>query len=337
MACGIYKITCTGNNIVYVGSSANIKQRWHAHKSKLRRGVATEHMQLSHKKYGAESFIFEIIEECDIDELIIREQYWADYYSKKGYELFNYGEFVESPTRGRGLTLEHKEKLKKFFTGDKNPSYGKKWMYKEEEQIYVKKEEIEYYEGLGYVLGLCKSRRDKISKTQKEMGKTMSEYNKEILREYITKPKSEEHKKNLSNTKKELVGIKIYCLQTGEKFNSLIDAAIQYNVKYTSIRQSILRGGKCCGLNFYYSNVEISEDEKKKLMETNLRNNKKNHKMNYREYYREHYGKKIICEETGEIFSSISQAVEILNTNATTIRNYITKNIKLNNKTLKFL
>ena len=50
---GVYKITCNGNNQLYIGSSVNIQARWQQHISHLRKGVhSAVYLQNSYKKYG---------------------------------------------------------------------------------------------------------------------------------------------------------------------------------------------------------------------------------------------------------------------------------------------
>lgn len=45
--CGVYKITNKETGKFYIGSSVDIRQRWYAHKSKLRRGVhSNQHLQI---------------------------------------------------------------------------------------------------------------------------------------------------------------------------------------------------------------------------------------------------------------------------------------------------
>lgn len=90
---GIYKITCTGNNQCYVGSSNNIKYRWQVHLSTLRRGNHhSTYMQRSFNKYGEDTFIFEVIHTMkNYDEILLRqlEFYYIDKYQSK----FNSGAF----------------------------------------------------------------------------------------------------------------------------------------------------------------------------------------------------------------------------------------------------
>lgn len=63
---GIYKITNTINNKVYIGESLNIEERWIVHKSDLDNGNHHSYkLQQEWDKYGSDNFIFEIIEEID--------------------------------------------------------------------------------------------------------------------------------------------------------------------------------------------------------------------------------------------------------------------------------
>lgn len=93
MTCGIYKITNKINGKCYIGQSVNIKQRWREHKSLINGIAGTEYsyypIYQAFHKYGIENFQFDILEECEIEKLNIRERYWINYYksndSNKGY------------------------------------------------------------------------------------------------------------------------------------------------------------------------------------------------------------------------------------------------------------
>lgn len=79
---GIYKIINIYDNKVYVGSSIDIKRRWHEHKKELRKNKHCNlHLQFAWNKYGEQNFQFEIIEIVDNptkENLLNREQYWID-------------------------------------------------------------------------------------------------------------------------------------------------------------------------------------------------------------------------------------------------------------------
>jgi group I intron endonuclease len=77
----IYKITCIGDNKVYVGSTHNIKRRWQIHRDTLKRNVHhNSYLQYAWNKYGKDSFKFEILEIVSFNEYREKEQYWIDFY-----------------------------------------------------------------------------------------------------------------------------------------------------------------------------------------------------------------------------------------------------------------
>lgn len=64
--CGVYKILCLSNKKYYIGSSKTISRRWYEHKWLLRSGKHySRYLQMSWNKYGENSFIFSVLEECD--------------------------------------------------------------------------------------------------------------------------------------------------------------------------------------------------------------------------------------------------------------------------------
>ena len=95
MQCGIYQIRNIVNGKIYVGSSKNIPQRWKKHKSKLKHSThPSKHLQNAWGKYGAHNFVFEVLEECDISLLIIKEQHYLDTLNpcdrERGYNTFKH-------------------------------------------------------------------------------------------------------------------------------------------------------------------------------------------------------------------------------------------------------
>jgi len=75
---GIYKIT-SPNNKVYIGQSTNIEKRFktylHLHCKNQRK------LYFSLLKYGVDKHKFEIIEECGENVLLERETYWKEFYN----------------------------------------------------------------------------------------------------------------------------------------------------------------------------------------------------------------------------------------------------------------
>lgn len=242
---GIYKITCTQNKKVYIGSSGNIHTRWSGHKYRLRKNISNPNLQNSYNKYGLSSFVFEVLEECQLENIIEREIFWANKYKNENIELFNTGVFVDNPTRGIKFDEARIQKQKDYFKHHKNPAEGRKWVYRNDEQKYVKQDELTLYFDMGFVLGLCKSHKNKISKRQKEIGRKPTEHNILLLKEHARKPKSEICKQRLKEIHTLMKGVKVKCIETGEIFDSYAEAAKKFNTSYQAIRQSILNNGTC--------------------------------------------------------------------------------------------
>ena len=76
---GIYRIRNLLNDKCYYGSSKQIEKRLIRHKRELKNNTHINCvLQRAWDKYGEESFVFEIVEECDIDVLLEIEQKYLD-------------------------------------------------------------------------------------------------------------------------------------------------------------------------------------------------------------------------------------------------------------------
>lgn len=76
---GIYKIEHVDSGKAYVGSAVNIKRRWGEHKARLNSKThPNPKLQNAWNKYGEGSFVFGVVEECEIEVLIEREQKYID-------------------------------------------------------------------------------------------------------------------------------------------------------------------------------------------------------------------------------------------------------------------
>lgn len=80
---GIYKITKIENGKSYIGQSNDIKRRFKEHQCKTDTPI-----EKAIQKYGKDAFIYEVIEECSIEELDQKERYWIEYFNT--YKGFGY-------------------------------------------------------------------------------------------------------------------------------------------------------------------------------------------------------------------------------------------------------
>jgi len=93
MLSGVYKILNLLDGKIYVGSSTRtIKRRLWEHLYRLRLNKHTSpHLQNAFNKYGESNFKFEIVEFCNSEDCLIREQYykdlWKSYDDNFGYDI----------------------------------------------------------------------------------------------------------------------------------------------------------------------------------------------------------------------------------------------------------
>lgn len=76
---GIYKIT-NPKGRVYIGQSVDIEKR-KVNYSRLKNCKTQTKLYRSLVKYGYSEHIFEVVEECIIEQLNERERYWQDYHN----------------------------------------------------------------------------------------------------------------------------------------------------------------------------------------------------------------------------------------------------------------
>lgn len=108
MSIGIYIIENTVTNDLYVGSSvSDIDERWRSHKRDLK---ANKHhssrLQNSWNKYGSEVFQFRVLEICEKEDCIQREQLFIDTLSP----CFNMNPTAGNCS-GRKFSEESKQKM----------------------------------------------------------------------------------------------------------------------------------------------------------------------------------------------------------------------------------
>ena len=80
---GIYKITNKINGKCYIGKSVDIHNRWIRHRSRAFQEKDRQYncyLYRSMRKYGLDSFLFEVVEECTLDDLNEKEIFYIDLY-----------------------------------------------------------------------------------------------------------------------------------------------------------------------------------------------------------------------------------------------------------------
>jgi len=144
---GIYRIKNNINEKCYYGSSKNIEKRWKTHLNQLINGKHINCiLQNVWNKYGKDNFIFEIVEECELENLFETEQKYIDTCGDYNIGLKASGGdnisknpnkemIIENIKKGSKLwrdSLTDEEKKERFSkTLDKNPNWrgGSSFIY----------------------------------------------------------------------------------------------------------------------------------------------------------------------------------------------------------------
>lgn len=146
---GIYQLKNLVNNKKYIGSSCNLYARLYDHMYNMNHNHGhNAHLQAAWNKYGANNFEYTILEYCDPEIRLDREQYYIDDI-KPEYNLClnvigNLNRIVSKETRDKiSQTLKTKYALKEIETYKQQHNWKQCWIY----NIYTNElvKECEYF------------------------------------------------------------------------------------------------------------------------------------------------------------------------------------------------
>lgn len=230
--CGIYKITNKVNGKCYIGQSVNIYKRWEYYKYRCKDSTP---ILSAIRKYGVDSFVFEIIEKCEIANINEREIYWIATLSScapYGYNL---------STGGRNTT----------------------WVYKPSVET-LKKRSIA-------LTGKKRTAETKLKMSEAQKGKNLSDAHKEALRKSnIGRPSSNKGKPMTDAVKAKMIASKLGKPATwrmrpvirsdGEMFQSVTIAAKAINAHKATIHKNLQGKLKTVhGFTFKYGGVPLQQ------------------------------------------------------------------------------
>lgn len=199
---GIYEIRNTINGHVYIGSAVNIKRRWKLHLQQLR--TSTHHsvyLQRAFSQYGECCFVFSVLAECSVSDLISIEQKYIDTINP---------EYNMSRVAGSPLGYKHTEETRKKVSLS---LFGNKRALGHKHTDEWKAENSKRMKGKQHTLGLVMKEEDKIKRSLANIGKHLgsmpwlgkkhTEETKEKIRNAQKGiPKTEEHKQKLREARK---------------------------------------------------------------------------------------------------------------------------------------
>ena len=232
---GIYKITSPSERI-YIGQSVDIDRRFAKYNS-IENTKEQPALVRSFIKYGVINHIFEVIEECEIEELNIRERYWQEFY-----DVLKYGlncQLVPTDTLPMIVSEETKKKI-----GDGNR--GK--ILSEETKRKISENNAKSMLGKKHKPESIKKFRDFNlgKKLSDETKLKMSQSRKGDKHHYFGKKLSKEHYDKILKSRKENyhpgqhgMAKKVINTLTGEIYNSAKEVADILEIKVTIFRKML--------------------------------------------------------------------------------------------------
>ena len=227
---GIYKITSPTGRI-YIGQSSNMMKRWEKYaKLGSMRGQTILHR--SFVKYGYKNHIFEKLEECEFEQLNIRERYWQDFYDVIGKNGMNCV-LTETNTLPRIVSDETKVNIsnavKNHFKNNPHPWTNRTHSEETKEKIRNTK------------LGKPVS-----DETREKISKNSSHYNLggEITKEHkdkISKTRLEKGVANRGNNPRAKITL---CLETGIFYDCAKDASEALEIDYKTLIAMLNKNSK---------------------------------------------------------------------------------------------
>lgn len=110
---GVYVIQNVVTGASYIGSSQSVHHRWYQHRSLLRKGCHhAPYLQRSWNTHGETAFSMRVLEECPMEQLLEREQFYID-----GFRPVYNVSAVAGTRRGVPQTTETIERVRKALTG----------------------------------------------------------------------------------------------------------------------------------------------------------------------------------------------------------------------------
>lgn len=228
---GIYKITNLINGKTYIGQSIDIKRRFWDHRCISHE--TNRHLRYAMRKYGKDAFSYEIIEECAPEELNAREQFWIAEL-KPEYNVMSGGQ-----GRGRRHSQETKQRLREVG----RRSWEKK---SEAEKAAICKNNLK-----GQPVGHAVSVETRSKLRDANIGKQQSLETVEKRKSTIAEKKRLGYVQTNSGHRK-----KVVCVETGEIFESVKDAAARLCVHPSNIT-SVLKGRQKTAKGYHFGYLKV--------------------------------------------------------------------------------
>lgn len=271
---GIYKITSPSGR-VYIGQSKDIKNRHSCYKTLKCKNQPIVYNSLL--KHGFDNHIFEIIEECDIEDLTKKERFWQEFYnvidrdkgmnclivSYDGEKAIYSEDMLQRMSEVQKGNTRSKESIEKqlatrkrlFESTPRKPKKKKKSVKDNPDYIFHLGEKVECIDTgriwnsvseLAKELGVNKSSlRDKIANKVANQTPYFYVKDKDRASEVCKQPKGVPFGgKTVRRAKDNYLSKPVICIVTGEVWESCTACAKENNIKMATLSWNLNRPEK---------------------------------------------------------------------------------------------
>lgn len=251
--CGVYKITNTKNNKVYIGQSKDIYKRWKQHENNSKNLKLYKNYKIYRaiNKYGFDFFVMEILEQYDNNDnnitkqfLLERESFFIEMYNsiKSGYNSALKYDTIS-------LNLNKDEIGKRISENKKNKNNT--WINKNGITKCIEMNLLDKFINDGWILGrgeCSEIHKKNVSDTLKNKWKNGYTHSDEALKimsqSFKGKKHTDETKKQMSENSKGKYSLPWFIEKYGE---------LEGNIKYTEKCQKIKDRNMKTGLDWFVS------------------------------------------------------------------------------------
>jgi|JI10StandDraft_1071094.scaffolds.fasta_scaffold32593_2 group I intron endonuclease len=285
----IYKVTNKSNSKIYIGQTIQkFEERKRGHISAIGKRKKETHFSRALQKHGLDNFVWEVIEEVEIENLSEREIYWIKYF--KSYDK-NLGYNRTFGGEGGVPTLETRQKLSLRSKGERNPMFGKPAVLR---RSIICLQNLKVYTSIRECAEELNIPESNIIAVLKHKALSSQGYS---FSYYSPNEIYQKQEKLFRYTR-------IICEQTGEIFQSLRACSMAFKMHTDTIEKCIVSGKAIRGYTFkeYTDNIEYPKKPKVEKVKKVYR--KKSSKIR---------GIRIICEQNLTVYPSLVNAAKVLN------------------------
>jgi len=234
----IYAICNSINNHAYIGQSSNVRRRWRQHRLSLERGShGNPYLQSAWQKYGVDNFEWVKLDSVPGVDAAKAESEWVSWFRDLVGDVYN----LADPFERDVIHPDTQVKMRNSQKRRRSSPEGRTQLLDSLTQARAVASTPE-----------CRNRQ----------GESLSAFYKTPegrMQLALRPPPPREHMVKMNQKSTEKSRRAVFCLDTGQIYESLTLAASVLGVRPSAVRDAILRKGRCKGVRFIYAPASSDE------------------------------------------------------------------------------